>query len=117
MPKNMAYFGRGGLAPIDNPSVLLNDATLKQAGTYDLMTQVHQAVAMAKAQSGGKRRKSRAHKSKRKTQRGGMAPINWSMAPATGSCTGVNDQFRNEGTVWAQGAGMAQYSENAGAQA
>jgi len=131
---------RGGMAPIDASYKMLDSQMAiqaeigKQDAAFNELPRVL-ADAGVKMQHGGRRRhtKSRLHrktrrhsKSRRHTksrrhsknhsrkQRGGMAPMDWSLNLRS---PGANPQFENEKGVWLNAPGVASYSASSGAQA
>jgi hypothetical protein len=90
MPMNRVNFQQqGGMADVNASSMLLDQPTQVQAESYGQVTAIDQAVAMAKAQAGGYRKSHRkshrkgsrkSHRKGRKGQRGGMAPIDYSLS-------------------------------------
>jgi hypothetical protein len=131
MPLNRESFAqqRGGMAPYSTgDATLLDQPTMIQAQSYQQMADITAAQALARsaAQSGGSRKGSRKHHSRRhrrtarkgRKQRGGNYPWAtglqgfgdaYTIAPS-GLPTGVNAQFREEGSV------NPLYGETRGAQ-
>jgi hypothetical protein len=138
MPLNRESFGqRGGMAPFDSGDALLLDkATMIQAQSEAQMGYINAAQGLARAATmrGGARRRHhkgsrsahrKAHRSthrkshKRRGQRGGSYPwstgglnefgAGYTLVPS-GTATGVNAQFSDEGAV------NSSYSESRGPQ-
>lgn len=138
MPMNRSNFQQmGGFAPIGDAYTLLDQPTQVQAESYGQVQAIDQAVAMAKAQAGGSRRKAhrkshrkgsrsahrkgsrKAHRkshrkssrsARRKSQRGGMAPFPF--ANQTQPTPGANPQFHTS----VEGSVNPLYNEYTGAQ-
>lgn len=127
MPLNREAFAqRGGMAPYSTGDAnLLDKATMIQAESWQQVSDIGAAQGLAK-QAGGSRRKhrkgSRKHRKgsrkHRRSQRGGSYPWAtglqsfdqpYTLVPS-GTATGANPQFQNEGSV------NSLYSETRGPQ-